>query len=241
MKTSNELPADTRGMSTVHDALRRDLSRATAALSSTSPPSDAQRVAIAAHVRWMMDFLHGHHAGEDQGLWPLVRARNSAAGDVLNQMDADHAAIGPLIDHVRIAAETYTTDASPAARQGLATAIGMLRSVLDPHLRREEDEMMPIVSASITHSQWEAFTHDTYVKPKTKKELGKEGHWLIDSLDPRAVRPDRARRAGDTALHPDPRHGQELPAGMRKPLGSTGRRPAFEPTTSRERRRPRSV
>jgi hypothetical protein len=184
LKTPNNLPADTREMSTVHDALRRDLSRATAALSSTPPPADAQRAAIAGHVRWMMDFLHAHHAGEDEGLWPLVRASNPAAGDMLDEMDADHARIGPQVDHVHIAAATYAADASDAARQGLATAIALLRSVLDPHLRREEDEMMPVVSASITHSQWEAFTNNTFVKSKSKRELGQEGHWLIDSLDP---------------------------------------------------------
>jgi hypothetical protein len=184
MKTQSNRPADTRMMGIVHDALRRDLSRAAAALESTRPPPGKQRVAIAAHVRWMMNFLHTHHAGEDQGLWPLVRAHNPTAGDLLDQMDADHARIGPQIDQVQTAAATYGTDASPAARQGLAGAIQLLRSVLDPHLRREEDEMMPVVSRSITNAQWEAFNHTNFVQPRSKKELGQEGHWLIDNLDP---------------------------------------------------------
>jgi iron-sulfur cluster repair protein YtfE (RIC family) len=184
MKTSNNQPADTRIMGIVHDALRRDLQRAETAITRAPPPSEAQRVAIAAHVRWLMDFLHRHHAGEDQGLWPLVRAHNPAAGDLLDQMDTDHARIGPQIDQVQNAAATYGTDASPAGRQGLAAAIELLRSVLDPHLRREEDEMMPVVSRSITHAQWEAFNYTNNVKPKSKKDLGHEGHWLIDNLDP---------------------------------------------------------
>ncbi len=131
-----------------------------------------------------MDFLHAHHAGEDQGLWPLVRAHNPAAGDLLDQMDADHARIGPQIEQVQNAAAAYGTDASPAVRLELTAAIELLRSVLDPHLRREEDEMMPIVSRSITDAQWDAFNNTTYMKSKSKKELGQEGHWLIDNLDP---------------------------------------------------------
>ena len=123
MKTQSDGPADTRMMGIVHDALRRDLSRATVALAWTPPPAGHRRVAIAAHVRWMMEFLHAHHAGEDQGLWPLVRAHNPAAGDLLDQMDADHARIGPRIDQVQNAAATYGTDASPAVRHGLAAAI----------------------------------------------------------------------------------------------------------------------
>ena len=56
--------------------------------------------------------------------------------------------------------------------------------MLDPHLSREEDEMMPVVSRSITHAQWEAFNNTTFVKSKSQKDLGHEGHWLIDNLDP---------------------------------------------------------
>ena len=91
MRTISDQPADTTMMGIVHDALRRDLGRATAAMSSEPSPPDRQRVAIAVHVRWLMDFLHSHHVGEDQGLWPLVRAHNPQAGDMLDQMDADHA------------------------------------------------------------------------------------------------------------------------------------------------------
>ncbi|MDQ3056107.1 MAG: hemerythrin domain-containing protein [Actinomycetota bacterium] len=183
MRTDSDRPADTRMMGIVHDALRRDLQRTTAALSSDPPPADQQRMAIAAHVGWLMDFLHGHHTGEDQGLWPLVRAHNPAAGDMLGQMDAEHARIGPEIERVQEAAAVYRADACGTALQGLAAGIESLRSVLDPHLRREEDEMMPIVSSSITHGQWEAYENDNHVKTKSKKELGREGHWLIDSLD----------------------------------------------------------
>jgi len=171
-------------MGIVHDALRRDLQRAAAALSSRPPPHDRQRVAIAVHVRWLMDFLHAHHTGEDQGLWPMVRAHNPAASDMLDQMDADHTRIGPQIDRVAAAAATYQTDTSGAARDALATAVEVLRSVLDPHLQREEDEMMPIVSRSITDGQFKSYENTNHVAAKSKRELGREGHWLIDSLDP---------------------------------------------------------
>jgi hemerythrin-like domain-containing protein len=171
-------------MGIVHDALRRDLRRAADALSSASSPPDRQRVALAAHIRWLMDFLHAHHTGEDQGLWPLVRAHNPAAGDMLDQMDADHARIAPQIDRVADAAGCYRTNPSRPAREALAAAIEALRSVLDPHLRREEDEMMPIVSHSITDAQFKAYENASHVAAKSKKELGREGHWLIDGLDP---------------------------------------------------------
>ena len=52
-----------RMMGIVHDALRRDLARIRAALAGPVPAQHS-----AAHVGWMMDFLHEHHEGEDAGL-----------------------------------------------------------------------------------------------------------------------------------------------------------------------------
>jgi hemerythrin-like domain-containing protein len=177
-------PADTAMMGIVHSALRRDLTRTGDTVSANPPPGDKQRQAIARHVVWMMDFLHRHHAGEDEGLWPLVRERDPSASALLDEMDADHARIAPQLEAVATAGKRYDSDSSSQTREALLTAIGLLRDVLDPHLQREEADAMPVVSRVLSHAQWEAFNQEHYVKPKSKKELGQEGHWLIDSIDP---------------------------------------------------------
>jgi hemerythrin-like domain-containing protein len=177
-------PADTAMMGIVHSALRRDLTRASAVLGAETATGDAQRTALAAHLAWMMDFLHGHHEGEDAGLWPLVRALNPSAGDLIDQMERDHAQIAPAMGTVNAATRRYAADGSAQARDGVVAALESLRAVLDPHLRREEQEMMPVVSKTLTHAQWEKFNQEQFIKPKSKNELGREGHWLIDSIDP---------------------------------------------------------
>ena len=133
----------------------------------------------------MMDFLHRHHEGEDAGLWPLVRSLNPSAGELLEQMEDDHARIAPAMETVRTATRGYADDHS-ADIPGKAGRIVDVRceQVLDPHLEREEEEMMPVVSTTLTRDQWERFNHEHFIKPKTKTELGQEGHWLIDSIDP---------------------------------------------------------
>lgn len=171
-------------MGIVHSALRRDLTRTSDTVSANPPPGDNQRQAIARHVVWMMDFLHRHHAGEDDGLWPLVRERDPSASVLLAEMDADHARIAPQLEAVAAAGKRYASDSSVQARESLLAAVASLREVLDPHLQREEAEAMPVVSGALTHAQWEAFNQEHYVKPKSKKELGQEGHWLVDSIDP---------------------------------------------------------
>jgi Hemerythrin HHE cation binding domain/Polyketide cyclase / dehydrase and lipid transport len=184
MKTEPPAPADTRMMGIVHSALRRDLSRATDALSRQPVPDDAQRVALAQHMQALMGFLYLHHSGEDDWLWPTMRRLNPAASEVLDQMDADHLAIAPHMGKVTAAAAAY--EKSATGRDVLADTLNDLRRTLDPHLRREEDEMMPIVASTLTARQWDAWEQEYYVKTKTKKDLGLEGHWLIDGGD-RAV------------------------------------------------------
>ncbi len=184
MSVPAEAPADTAMMGIVHSALRRDLTRTTAAVSASPPPGDDQRHAIAEHLVWMMEFLHRHHVGEDDGLWPLVRVADPTAGALLDDMDADHARIGPPLEAVVAAGRRYGVDSSPQVREALLDALASLREVLDPHLLREEEEAMPVVSRALSHAQWEAFNQEYYIKPKSRRELGREGHWLIDSIDP---------------------------------------------------------
>ena len=150
MKTEPDALADTSMMRIVHTALRRDLARARVALTGTPPPPTAQREALAAHLRWMMRFLRDHHRGEDAGLYPMVRARNPAAAVLLDAMDAEHDAIGPGIIALESAASNYGHGDSCGQRERLLTSIETLEEALLPHHAREEDEMMQVVSATIT-------------------------------------------------------------------------------------------
>lgn len=182
MTATTHEPADTRSMGIVHSALRRDLERTRLVLSTAPYPDPQRRRALAAHLLWMMHFLHVHHTGEDRGLWPLIRAKNPAARGLLDQMDADHKRIAPAITTLEDAARAYRDD--PDAREPLLTALGEFCEVLLPHLRREEVEAMPVVAATITTAEYHAVEQEHFVKPKSFQELGAEGHWIIDGLGP---------------------------------------------------------
>jgi hemerythrin-like domain-containing protein len=176
-------PADTRMMTIVHDGLRRDLGRTRAALASS--PAPQRRHAIAAHVAWMMDFLHEHHEGEDNGLYPMVRAADPDAGALLDAMAADHALVDPAVSRLRDAAARWDGSGSDEDRTALVTALDDLESVLLPHLEREERDAMPLVSATITHRQWHDWDQAFNIKPKSLPKLAEEGLWLLDGLDER--------------------------------------------------------
>jgi hypothetical protein len=177
-------PADTRMMGIVHGALRRDLLRARDAVATAPYPDKGQRRALGEHVVWLMDFLHAHHAGEDAGLWPAVRAKNPGAGPLLDSLEADHRLIEPAAAALRSAGSRYATTYGEPERADLVTALDDLAAVLFPHLDREVADAMPVVSATITVGEWHAIEQKYNVKPKSMAQLGFEGHWLIDGIDP---------------------------------------------------------
>ena len=174
-------PADTRMMGMVHSALRRDLVRARLVLAESTPLTGERRTALAEHVRWLMDFLHHHHTNEDDGLYPLVLEKNPAAGELLGVMNADHERITPRILELDVAARAYSTGV-PGSDATLLAALEALEADMCPHLEREEREMMPVVSQSITNDEWRAW-EDGFTKVKSMKQLADEGHWLLDNLD----------------------------------------------------------
>lgn len=183
MRTEVDLdgPADTRMMRIVHTALRRDLARTQVALAELAvDPDDRRRVAVATHLQWMMTWLHHHHESEDAGLYPYVRARNPGAAALLDEMDADHQEILPAMAAVERAASEYA--ASAEARPAAAQALEVLLTSLLPHLKREEEEMMPIVSATITDREWRELDQVHNIAPLPKRELAATGLWTVDGL-----------------------------------------------------------
>jgi hemerythrin-like domain-containing protein len=198
-RTDPSAPADTRMMGIAHEALRRDLRRARGVLTGSPSPARAQREAVAAHLVWMMQFLHDHHVGEDEGLYPFVRERDPATTVLLDRMHADHRVVAPAIARVETEAGGYRGQDGASWHERLLAALDDLEDVLLPHLRREEDEVMPVVSATITDGEWRHIEHMHFVKPKSLAQLGREGHWLLDGLGP-----DERRRVTDT-IPPIPR------------------------------------
>jgi Hemerythrin HHE cation binding domain len=167
MKKDMDGPADTSMMGIVHDALRRDLARTRTALATAVPP--ARRHAIAEHIAWMMQFLHEHHTGEDDGLYPLNRSVNPAAP--------------PCSTPWRPTTRPSTRPPGCAPRRRAGTARAPTSTV--PHLERDENEAMPLVSATITHRRWHEWDQKYNIEPRGLPKLAEEGLWLLDGIDGR--------------------------------------------------------
>jgi hypothetical protein len=92
--------------------------------------------------------------------------------------------IVPAVEALTAAARHYRSAPDDAARLQLIEALDELTGVLLPHLDREVAEAMPVVARSVSARDWTAWNKKANVKGKPLRELGLEGHWLIDDIDP---------------------------------------------------------
>lgn len=137
-----------------HDALRRDLDRI-ARLTARTDDDPKHVLRTAAGWEMFKSYLHVHHTTEDELLWPPMRralAGDSAGAALLDAMEAEHSAIDPLL--AAIDAALADRDAGPARLGELTDA---LATALCMHLDHEEKDGLPLVDATITAEQWQAF------------------------------------------------------------------------------------
>ncbi|BCB80060.1 hypothetical protein GCM10022251_07630 [Phytohabitans flavus] len=162
-----------------HDALRREVER----IARISARQDADpRAVLRTAVGWQMfkDYLRVHHTSEDDALWPpLQKALAEKPEDLalLDAMEAEHAAIDPLLESV---------DAALADRDSglerLGGLVDALTSGLGGHLRHEEKEALPLIGATLDREQWARFgeLHRTRIGADLSRYLP----WMLDSVDP---------------------------------------------------------
>jgi hypothetical protein len=140
-----------------HDALRRDLDRIVR-LTARTDDDPGQVLRAAAGWEMFKSYLHVHHTAEDEMLWPPMRralAADSAGAALLDAMEAEHSAIDPLL--AAMDAALADREAGPARLGELADALSV---ALRGHLEHEETDGLPLVDATVSPEQWQAFSAD---------------------------------------------------------------------------------
>jgi iron-sulfur cluster repair protein YtfE (RIC family) len=142
-------------MFVVHDALRRELGRIA---DVTARIDDDPQHILRTAAGWEMfkTYLHVHHSSEDEQLWPPLRESLSVDSDataLLDALEAEHAAIDPLIGAIDAALSDAHCDPARLGELTDALATGLRR-----HLDHEEKQGLPVIDKAITAAQWQAFS-----------------------------------------------------------------------------------
>jgi len=157
-----------------HDAFRRDLERLAEAV------AEGRAHTGPVHAGWenFKHQLHIHHTAEDSDLWPRVRTRTAGRPRdlaLLDDMEAEHSRIDPLLDAVDGALAEQASE--------LPDLVRALRATLDDHLKHEEDSALPLMQDVLTDADWGAFTG------RIRKTQGLSGAavfvpWIVDGSSP---------------------------------------------------------
>jgi hemerythrin-like domain-containing protein len=177
--SGTDFKLDMTMMFTMHDALRREL---THLVRITERTDDDPRQILRSAVGWEMfkKYLHVHHTAEDEKLWPVMQAALAGRPDdltLLDAMEAEHAAIDPLLESI----DAALTDRETGPQQ-LGVLIDRLRTGLTGHLRHEETDALPLIDSTVTEQQWQAFggQHSQRIGDDARRYLP----WVLDNASP---------------------------------------------------------
>ena len=160
---------DTHEMVLIHGVIRREIGRLPRLFRSAANDPSRSKI-IGAHAREMLDFLHTHHTGEDLLLFPLLRERRVLDPELMDRMDAQHAQVNDAVVAINAELPTWTTSADAAAGERMAACIDTTMPTLIGHLDEEEQKLLPVVSVTLTQSEWDALgKHGISAIPVTRR------------------------------------------------------------------------
>lgn len=173
---------DTHEMVLIHRVLRREFGLLPRLFRSAAGDRARSKV-IGAHAREMVDFLHTHHTGEDELLFPLLRERAALDPELMDRMDAQHMRVDDAVRALEADLPAWTASADAAAGERMAARVEATMPTLIAHLAEEEEELLPVVSVTLTQSEWDALAkHGMTAIPLTRR-LVILGHIIEEASD----------------------------------------------------------
>lgn len=154
--STTEHMADSRDMIVIHQMFRRQF-KAIAGLVSAVPEGEPAKVAVVAdHVTWMVTFLHAHHQGEDELVWPRLLERIPGGTDpLIYTMEAQHEGLAKALDAVAAQAADWRRTCAAAERDAVAGAADDLLARIAEHLDLEERKVLSLIDKYLTSKEWD--------------------------------------------------------------------------------------
>jgi hemerythrin-like domain-containing protein len=145
MTTLETYDTDVSDMYAVHMALTSALDAAPAYV--TKADLDSPRVeVIGSFYENVIEFLHVHHTGEDELIYPVLEQRCAESRSELERINDQHKLLHAPIDAGRSAIATWRAAPSTDSAQAVIDAIASIAEPLRPHLAEEETVLLPIAS-----------------------------------------------------------------------------------------------
>lgn len=154
MRAPGTYLTETSDMFAVHQALLEALDAAPALIRRAGDTPDRVEL-IGSYYENVLEFLHVHHAGEDELIYPILEERCTDDKAMLERVDAQHRLLDEPMDKARDAITAWRAAPSTERGQTVVDLIGVIGETLRPHLGEEETVVLPLASAWISPEEWQ--------------------------------------------------------------------------------------
>ena len=161
----------------IHAAVRRDVTRTEQALRGL-PDGDGER-ARQVQRAWqhLVKELTHHHEAEDSLAWPFLLSRG-VDPDLMATMEGEHGAMRDALAAASRAIDGLLVDTTTSRAREAADEVARARTVIDAHLRHEEDDVEPLIAAYEDDPEWKAAA--TGMRPARLTDAGDALAWMQD-------------------------------------------------------------
>jgi hemerythrin-like domain-containing protein len=153
MTAPGSYATETSDMIAVHQALMGALQAAPGLVTSAGDSSERVDL-IGSYCENVLEFLHVHHAGEDELIYPILEERLVEDKAMLERISAQHGLLDDPMDQARTAIGTWRTSPSTEGARAVVSLITTIDETLRPHLEEEETEVLPVASAWLSPEEW---------------------------------------------------------------------------------------
>jgi len=151
--TPGSYTTETSDMIAVHQALMGALDAAPTLVGAAGDKPD-RADPVGSYFENVLEFLHVHHAGEDELIYPVLEERCVDDKETLERIAAQHSLLDEPMQEARSAIAAWRSSPSVDGAQTVITLIATIDETLRPHLGEEENEVLPIASAWISPDEW---------------------------------------------------------------------------------------
>ena len=144
---------DVSDMYAVHKAITGALEAAPAYVAKAGVDSERVEV-IGSFCENVIEFLHVHHTGEDELIYPVLEQRCAESRSELERINDQHKLLHAPMDAGRSAIATWRAAPTPDHAQAVIDALVSIAEPLRPHLAEEETVLLPIASKWMSREEF---------------------------------------------------------------------------------------
>jgi hemerythrin-like domain-containing protein len=142
-------------MAVIHRVFRREFGLLPALIRGVVPDDLERAKEVTDHATGLLRFVHIHHSGEDELLWPVLLERVAIESDLITRMEHQHEHVAALLPHAQELLAGWAVQPSTERGEQLAATFEEIAGVLAEHLGQEEIEILPLVETYLTAAEWE--------------------------------------------------------------------------------------